>query len=90
MYPYTDFKDEHPGLNNGWDPSMNQHPPSGYIPPSNPTNGPPQNTVISTAMPPHQNTSITDPTYSYPGTGSEMNGFDYNQQQRDTTTLSMG
>ena len=82
MYPYTDFKDEHPGLNNGWDPSMNQHPPSGYIPPSNPTNGPPQNTVISTAMPPHQNTSITDPTYSYPGTGSEMNGFDYNQQQQ--------
>merc|ERR1712223_154604 len=31
-------------------------------------------------MPPHQNTTISDPTYSYPGGGPEMNGFDYNQQ----------
>ena len=83
MFPYTDFKEEHPGLGNGWDPSMNQAPPAGYIPPSNSTNGPPQTTVISCTMPPHQNTSITDPIYSYPGGGGpEMNGFDYNQQQQ--------
>lgn len=80
MFPYTDFKNEQPGLGNGWDPAMNQGPPAGYIPPSNTVSGSPQTTVISSSMPPHQSTIPADPIYSYPGT--DINGFGYNQQQQ--------
>jgi hypothetical protein len=78
MFPYTEFKNEQPGLGNGWDPSISQTPPAGYIPPPNILSGPPQTTTISSTMSPNQNTQLGEPIYSYSGT--EMNGFNYQQQ----------
>ena len=77
MFPYTDFKSEQPGLGNGWDPTMSQVPPAGYIPPSNTVSVSPQTTAISSSIPPHQNKYfLTDNDYYGGEDVQETNGFE--------------